>query len=210
MSIVPPFFAKPFGTFKPPKGAANWRTLRPPTARVHPASATARHWRGVHDYHSSLWLDAGIGCLAWPFRLRSNADSDDTPGPAYTGVVVLASPPCPPSENHESRPDDAPDPPIANRRVNSCVLRQSDLSEPNSPAVRSAAATDPAGAAMIVMTQCEDQRQHRQPMPIAGAGGVEPGLLRQIPAQILDLTLIGPQLPAAPDYIGDGLGALQV
>jgi len=68
----------------------------PPAARVRPASATARHLRGVPWLPQ--WLDAGIGCLACRLRPRSRADSDDTPGPpGYTGVVAFASLPCAPS-----------------------------------------------------------------------------------------------------------------
>src|SRR3990172_3462430 len=70
------------------QNALRWRQLLPSASRVRPASAAARHSRGAPPLPQ--WLDDGIGCLACRLRLRSRADSDDTPGPpGYAGLLAL-------------------------------------------------------------------------------------------------------------------------
>lgn len=51
--------------------------------------------------------------------------------------------------------------------------------------------------------KAENQQAYRQPVPVARAAGVTAGAFLQVPAQVLQLPLVGTHVPAPPDCLGD-------
>ena len=77
-------------------------------------------------------------------------------------------------------------------------ITQSNTSRPDPWAVEP---LDPA-----VAIERENQQPHGQPVPVARAVGIVGGALHQIPAQVLQLPLVGTDLPAPPDRPGNVSG----
>lgn len=63
---------------------------------------------------------------------------------------------------------------------------------------------------MLVPTQCIDQRADGKPISVTRAGRKTIGLCSQIPAQVLDLPLMGTDLPAPPDLFSNTFGAMEM